>query len=115
VHRCTNDPDAARSLPKGVLVRDRIYIVSWLERQDRLVAMGVVAVIGLVVAIALSTILPGFRNLIALALAPVLAVGLYEGRRLRWSREELTALVVVVGVGLALFLISPTYLLSWLR
>jgi AraC family transcriptional regulator len=86
---------------------DRIQFVSWLERQDRPVALSVVAAIGLVLALALSPIVPGFRNPIALTLAPLLAVGLYEGRRRWWGRWELIALILVVGVGLALFFISP--------
>lgn len=69
-----------------------------------------VGAIGLVAAFLLSFIFSGFRNIVALLLAPAAAIGMYEGVQMEWSARELALLGVVLIVAVMLFLVSPSYI-----
>jgi hypothetical protein len=83
-------------------------------RGSRVVEFALVGAIGMASCFGLSFVVSGFRNPVALALTPFVAVGVYRAAaypwRPWWRPWQLVAILVLLVVLLVPFLISPTYL-----
>jgi hypothetical protein len=63
-----------------------------------------------ILAFVLSFALTGFRNLLVLALSPLVGVLLYEATRSPWTKWEIVLVAAIVAVAGLLFLMNPAYL-----
>jgi hypothetical protein len=79
-------------------------------RTSRAARWALVGAIGLVAAFLLSFIFAGFRNVVALLVSPVAAIGIYEGVQMPWSARELALLGAVLIAAVLLFVASPSYI-----
>jgi energy-coupling factor transporter transmembrane protein EcfT len=83
-------------------------------RGSRVLEFALVGAIGIASFFGLSFVVAGFRNPIVLALAPFVAIGVYRAAaypwRPWWRPWQFVAILVLLGLLLVPFLISPTYL-----